>query len=92
MFSSLPNKYWIGLTDVAVEGEFVWPGNISLTDEQFRNGQPNDDESPPQDCVVGMTSAGHLWEDKPCMESHCFLCESHMLPNGTYLWLLSFIC
>ena len=74
ILSSAENQYirqfisshtWIGGTDAAVEGTFIWSATgKNFTYTNWANGEPNDTGNN-EDCV-DMSSSG-LWNDIPCL-------------------------
>jgi C-type mannose receptor len=66
---------WIGASDQAEEGTFVWPGGNSLDYEAWFEGQPNNLQGL-EDCVELRAIDGQ-WADTPCMGnvSRQALCE-----------------
>ncbi|XP_062975008.1 hepatic lectin-like [Elgaria multicarinata webbii] len=67
-------RYWIGLSDTDVEGEWKW---IDGTDyrtnfKKWRRGEPNNHEKG-EDCVQVHT-AGE-WNDVPCNYPSFYVCE-----------------
>jgi len=62
---------WIGLSDQAAEGSFVWVDGTPATAVHWQPGEPNDAGG--QDCVHLM---GHgLWDDASCAMLRPYLCE-----------------
>ncbi len=70
-------EVWIGLSDLTLEGEFVWVDGSRMTFDNFNDGQP-DDFKMAEDCVE-MEPAGPvsgLWNDIPCdLPLTAFICE-----------------
>jgi len=66
------NRWWIGLDDRAVEGQFRWsvPGS---TFTSWHRGEP-DNAGCNQDCVVLDSETG-LWSDTHCLDVHPFICR-----------------
>ena len=54
-----PNSYWIGMTDLATEGDFVWQGTSTSVQEGYTNWSPGE----PNNGVggVGNQDCGQLW-------------------------------
>ncbi|XP_012946935.1 macrophage mannose receptor 1 [Aplysia californica] len=74
-------SYWIGLTDSAAEGNFVWvdgtPLNPSLT--HWANAEALN--STAQNCIFMKRFNGTLkWDDKKCSSRRMFLCQK--LPSN----------
>ena len=63
---------WIGLSDVASEGTWVWSSGSSSTYTNWGSGEPND--SGGEDCTHIYTSGS--WNDLPCSSSRAYVCES----------------
>ena len=62
---------WLGYTDAAVEGTFVWAsGQSSYT--SWGTAQP-DDAGGNEDCAVFL--ADGTWNDAPCDGKHAYVCE-----------------
>lgn len=60
---------WIGLTDLAVEGSFVWDDGTPLQYSNWHAGEPNDGGNDPiaEDCVIiAGARTGKGWDDRPC--------------------------
>ena len=64
-------RYWIGLTDLATEGKFVWQHAFSPLRECYTNwipGEPNNKEN--EDCVMIWHNHPHKggwgWNDGSC--------------------------
>ncbi|XP_044287548.1 hepatic lectin-like isoform X2 [Varanus komodoensis] len=68
-------RYWIGLSDVNVEGEWKW---IDDTDyrtsyKNWKSGEPNDHGDHGEDCAQ-VSSAGQ-WNDLRCNTASFYVCE-----------------
>jgi len=63
---------WIGLTDLAVEGEFRWTDGTPLEFQYWRQGEP--DGGDPHDCVHTYPSVA-AWGDYACEYSYGFVCK-----------------
>lgn len=74
---------FIGFTDQAVEGSFVW---VDGTPRQYTNwytGEPNDGSGNyPEDCAVVAGIRNGQWDDRPCAPvagvgggSYAYLCQ-----------------
>jgi hypothetical protein len=68
-----PRTYWIGLTDTATEGTFVWSTNEPLTYKNWDNNEPNDFLNN-EDCASLGTNNGK-WNDERCSIVHQAVCE-----------------
>ncbi|MBI4699999.1 MAG: VCBS repeat-containing protein [Deltaproteobacteria bacterium] len=70
------NTSWIGLSDTAEEGTFVWVSGSKLEYASWKEGEPND-AGGAEDCVAlgaGEQEAG-LWNDADCAGAKPFVCE-----------------
>jgi hypothetical protein len=65
-----PAAAWIGLTDTAVEGQFVWDSGAPLEFTDWGSTEPND-RDPGEDCVV----VAEQWLDLPCADARDYICE-----------------
>ena len=70
---------WIGASDIATEGSFVWVNGWIVTSDviHWSSGQP-DDYRNNEDCVhmiSGHTSQKILANDRPCSDSLLAICE-----------------
>ncbi|XP_037120078.1 CD209 antigen-like protein C isoform X3 [Syngnathus acus] len=80
------DKFWIGLTDSSLEGQWLWvdgsPLNVSLT--FWGRGEPDnwsgEDGKVGEDCVrMGEKDGAHdlrCWFDKACNAKHKCICET----------------
>ena len=59
------NRIWIGLADLAVEGEFRWGSGALLEWTHWRSIQP--DNAGDQDCVAAVRNDGLRWADDKCL-------------------------
>lgn len=76
---------FIGLTDLAVEGSFVWDDGTPLGFANWHTGEPNNGGSGgyQEDCVIiAGARVGAQWDDRPCDPSEvatsgmfAYLCE-----------------
>ena len=67
------SKYFIGLTDVKIEGTFVWESGHVLTadvETHWKSGQPNGDTG--ENCVG--VKDGVMW-DVSCVMALPFVCQ-----------------
>jgi hypothetical protein len=68
-------KAWMGLTDQAVEGTFVWANGDPVTYLNWHAGEPNG--STTENCgQINRYSPDHGWNDEPCDFTLHFICES----------------
>ena len=72
--------YWIGLTDISVEGKFRWVESHQEPNyDNWGNGQPNNFEGN-QDCVtIDCLQLDCLWNDMKCNLDHFELVPAHAL-------------
>lgn len=78
------NDTFVGATDLAVEGSFVWDDGTPVGYTHWRTGEPNNGAGMYQeDCVViAGARTGGGWDDRPCdgsevatAGSYAYLCE-----------------
>ncbi|XP_061183285.1 perlucin-like [Saccostrea echinata] len=77
----LTGGYWIGFSDIVVEGEWIWTSTQEPpTYSDWYPGQP-DDLKHHQDCgqLLG-GSFGFHWDDEICTRTNNFICEKEF--NG----------
>ncbi|XP_048579857.1 uncharacterized protein LOC5521688 isoform X1 [Nematostella vectensis] len=73
---TISQSMWIGATDEAAEGHFVWEGDGTLVNyTNWFRGEPND-HSGKEDCVEMIAGyyAGY-WNDNFCEQFRNFICE-----------------
>jgi hypothetical protein len=63
---------WIGLSDAATEGVFVWESGAPLQYTQWGAGQPNSGASFD---FVALSGASGLWDDLGTIFANCYVCE-----------------
>ena len=66
--------FWIGLSDSAVEGTFVWTDGSAPTFTAWNMGEPNDGGGV-EDCGEMSTTNGG-WNDVACDMARAFICEA----------------
>ena len=64
---------WIGLSDKANEGTFVWANGAAVAFEFWKKNQPNDGKGN-EDCVE-MTKTNGKWDDVQCSKKRAFVCQ-----------------
>lgn len=58
---------FLGATDLATEGTYLWPDGTPLTFTNWRTGEPNNGNGQYQeDCLVVVGTLGGGWDDRPC--------------------------
>ena len=67
-------RMWLGGTDVATVGTWLWTDGSPFAYSNWRPGQPG---SPGvEDCVILLGSEGGVWDDRPCSYTYeAWLCE-----------------
>ncbi|XP_011428425.3 type-2 ice-structuring protein isoform X1 [Magallana gigas] len=79
MAGTASGSFWIGGSDMLVEGEWEWMTSHNLvTFTDWASGEPDDFLN--QDCLDIKTSAHYHWNDSPCSYLHWFICEKHVQP------------
>jgi hypothetical protein len=78
---------FIGLTDLAAEGSFVWDDGTPVAFANWHTGEPNNGGSGAtyqEDCVIiAGARVGAQWDDRPC--------DASEVPNaGTYAYLCEY--
>ncbi|XP_048585749.1 uncharacterized protein LOC5500783 isoform X2 [Nematostella vectensis] len=67
-------KSWVGLSDVATEGRFVWADGSPTNFTNWAPNQPNDYKN--QDCVHTLgVNYGYEWNDVQCSACHNYTCK-----------------
>jgi len=69
-------EVWIGLSDLAAEGQFVWNDGKPITWSSWASGQPNNGND--SDCV--RLRPDGKWDDRVCTEGAAAICED-MCPD-----------
>lgn len=59
---------FLGGTDTATEGAFVWPDGTAATYTNWRTGEPNNGNGGgyEEDCIVIQGMLAGVWDDRPC--------------------------
>uniref|UniRef100_A0A8C1PG27 C-type lectin domain-containing protein n=1 Tax=Cyprinus carpio TaxID=7962 RepID=A0A8C1PG27_CYPCA len=69
--------FWIGLTDIEVEGRWKWVDGSNMTLPGFwAFGQPDSYQGKEEDCATNYSSGG---ADFPCDETYKWICEKNIL-------------
>ena len=63
---------WIGLSDSAAEGSWVWVSGSALGSTSWAEGEPNDSGGV-EDCAELRTDG--LWNDRDCASALSYICE-----------------
>lgn len=69
---------WLGASDSAVEGTFVWVDTAPVVYNNWRAGEPNDNGAAGagEDCaVIEGDTAANEWDDRTCTNTHPVICE-----------------
>jgi hypothetical protein len=68
---------WLGGTDAASEGTFVWVTGEPMTYTHFRSGEPNNGgtSGTQEDCMVSEDDTLGTWDDRPCDRDYPYTCE-----------------
>jgi hypothetical protein len=74
---------WIGYTDHADEGTFLWVTDAGEAYERWNGGEPNNSWGV-EDCAH--IRADGSWNDTSCSDDRTFLCEVDGLAQGTMYW------
>lgn len=61
---SLGRNFWIGGSDLAQEGTYVWSDGTDWTYDNWIPGEPNGRTR--ENCVVANWHGSGLWNDGPC--------------------------
>jgi hypothetical protein len=64
---------WIGGTDAAQDGVFVWADGSPVLTNGWAPGQPNDGAG--VDCIEKRNDGTDLWYDQRCTDGRPFICE-----------------
>lgn len=64
---------WIGGTDAALDGVFLWADGSPVLVNGWAPGQPNDGAG--VDCIEKRNDGTDLWYDQRCTDGRPFLCE-----------------
>uniref|UniRef100_A0A673K9A0 C-type lectin domain-containing protein n=1 Tax=Sinocyclocheilus rhinocerous TaxID=307959 RepID=A0A673K9A0_9TELE len=64
--------FWIGLTDIDVEGQWKWADGITLTSGFWGTGEPNGQRG--ENCIASYPSG---WYDYPCSNAFKWICEKN---------------
>lgn len=73
-FGLLPGNWWIGLSDNALEGTFVWSDNTPLDYTAWAGGEPNN-AGGNENCAHLWEAAGGQWNDNVCAQTMKYVCR-----------------
>ncbi|XP_019639478.1 PREDICTED: perlucin-like protein isoform X3 [Branchiostoma belcheri] len=72
--STTHRNTWIGLSDLATEGLWVWDdGTLLLGQGIWGTGEPNGGRG--ENCAHIFPSKNYRWNDGPCSRSYNYICE-----------------
>ena len=69
------NKIWVGLSDMEMDGEFVWADGESLDLGEWSNWKSGPNSYRKPGCVHMMDKAG-AWKDMKCTKPMPFVCQA----------------
>ncbi|XP_041097927.1 CD209 antigen-like protein C [Polyodon spathula] len=72
------NKFWIGLSDKVLEGNWIWVDGSPVTMPLWSSGEPNDSNQN-EDCAE-VSSDQAKWNDISCDQLKHFVCEKKAVP------------
>lgn len=73
-YGLLPGNWWIGLSDNALEGTFVWTDDTPLDYTSWAGGEPNN-AGGNENCAHLWDAAGGEWNDIPCSVPMNYVCR-----------------
>ena len=73
-YAIVNDHYWVGLSDVTVEGGYEWTDGTPFDFTGWAGGEPND-AGGNEECVQLATWAGGLWNDLPCEVPLRYICR-----------------
>lgn len=73
-YGLMPGNWWIGLSDVALEGTFVWTDGTPLDHTSWAGGEPNN-AGGIENCAHLWDAAGGEWNDIPCNTAMSYVCR-----------------
>ncbi|XP_052692400.1 perlucin-like protein [Crassostrea angulata] len=78
--NNLTKPAWLGGTDVAEEGKWVWHSKGTIFSySAWYSGQPNNYNN--QDCLCLYRSHALTWWDDSCAASYQYICERELFTN-----------
>ncbi len=72
-YTRYAGRWWIGLSDQASEGSWVWASGDAVTYTNWSSGEPNGGTS--ESCCQLGRFGDYTWNDEPCGSSFYFVCE-----------------
>lgn len=71
-----PGIFWLGGTDVQIEGEWVWTGNVQAMGSytNWAPGEPNNANGN-EHCLEMDMGGQYHWNDNNCENRFNFICE-----------------
>jgi hypothetical protein len=73
-YSLMPVNWWIGLSDNALEGTFVWSDNTPFGYDAWAGGEPNNSGGD-ENCGHLWDAAGGEWNDIQCAVNMPYVCR-----------------
>ena len=83
-WANTPDYYFVGLTDLDIEGTFVWGSGRQLSADvaaHWKSGQPNNYKG--NDHCVNVRNS-EMW-DVPCNNTYRFVCQKRLNQGMTEL-------
>ena len=75
--TSSRNGYWLGLSDLAVEGKFIWDRSQSWLYDFSAWASNEPDQSPVENCVAARPNNYMFWSDEDCNQETFYpLCQT----------------
>ncbi|XP_041665724.1 ladderlectin-like [Cheilinus undulatus] len=73
-FDPSEGSTWIGLTDIGIDGYWIWSNGKRVTFTFWRDGEPNGHEY--ENCAVTNYKSSPRWSDISCTYTHPSVCAS----------------
>jgi hypothetical protein len=73
-FAVLGGDWWLGLSDQAQEGQYVWTDGTSTNYTNWMEGEPNNWEGS-ENCIHLVDWAGGAWNDLNCDATARYVCK-----------------
>lgn len=67
-------SWWLGLSDLEAEGQWVWSDGAPLGYAHWYPGEPNNGISAPEHCVAFPEHDAYSWNDLECASLRPFIC------------------